>query len=196
VAAAEAVLLREGPAGITVRAVASEAGVAPMGVYNRFGNKQGLVDLLLIRGFDQLREAVSGRGEIDALERLRGSGERYRRFALDHPQRYDLMFGMGRRWADTAPEVSEHAAAAFGELVGHASYAMATGAVPSGDAFELAQQIWCCVHGAVALEVSGQFKTPDPAATYTRLLALLARGSAASPPESVPESAPPAPAEG
>jgi len=32
--AAEAVLVRDGPGGLTVRAVAAEAGIAPMGVYN------------------------------------------------------------------------------------------------------------------------------------------------------------------
>lgn len=176
VAAAEAVLLRDGPDGITVRAVATEAGVSPMGVYNRFGSKQGLVDLLLVRGFDRLREAVADHGEVDAFERLTASGRRYRQFALENPQYYTLMFGSGARKADRSPEVTEHATAAFGELVGHVAYAMATGAIPTGDAFELAQQIWCAVHGAVTLEMSELFKTPDPDATYHRLLDLLARG--------------------
>src|SRR6201987_4474698 len=57
-AAAEAVLVRDGPGGLTVRAVAAEAGIAPMGVYNRLGGKDGLVDALLIKGFDRLRAAV------------------------------------------------------------------------------------------------------------------------------------------
>src|SRR5689334_17623424 len=57
-AAAEAVLVREGPGGLTVRAVAAEAGIAPMGVYNRLGGKDGLVDALLIKGFDRLRAAL------------------------------------------------------------------------------------------------------------------------------------------
>src|ERR1700761_5569207 len=56
--AAEAVLVRDGPGGLTVRAVAAEAGIAPMGVYNRLGGKDGLVDALLIKGFDRLRAAV------------------------------------------------------------------------------------------------------------------------------------------
>src|ERR1700691_5108714 len=56
-AAAEAVLVREGPGGLTVRAVATEAGIATMGVYNRLGGKEGLVDALLIKGFDRLRAA-------------------------------------------------------------------------------------------------------------------------------------------
>src|ERR1700761_3846826 len=60
--AAEAVLVREGPGGLTVRAVAAEAGIAPMGVYNRLGGKEGLVDALLIRGFDRLRAAVDATG--------------------------------------------------------------------------------------------------------------------------------------
>ena len=41
-----------------VRAVAAEAGIAPMGVYNRLGGKDGLVDVLLIKGFDRLRAAI------------------------------------------------------------------------------------------------------------------------------------------
>jgi AcrR family transcriptional regulator len=51
VSAAEAVLVKDGPGGLTVRAVAAEAGIAPMGVYNRFGGKDGLVDALLIIGW-------------------------------------------------------------------------------------------------------------------------------------------------
>jgi AcrR family transcriptional regulator len=56
--AAERVLVRDGLPGLTVRAVAAEAGVAPMGVYNRFGSKDGLVAAVLVRGFDGLRAAV------------------------------------------------------------------------------------------------------------------------------------------
>src|SRR5450755_2869055 len=92
IAAAETVLMREGPGGVTVRAVAAEAGIAPMGVYNRLGGKDGLVDALLIWGFDRLRAAVAGRGEPDLLERLRASGLRYREFAIGNRHFYAIMF--------------------------------------------------------------------------------------------------------
>ena len=59
-AAAETVLVRDGPGGLTVRAVAAEAGIAPMGVYNKLGGKDGLVDALLIRGFDRLGRGHGG----------------------------------------------------------------------------------------------------------------------------------------
>src|SRR5271163_3609572 len=70
VAAAEAVLVRDGPGGLTVRAVAAEAGIAPMGVYNRLGGKDGLVDALLITGFDRLRAACDAAVGPDPLARF------------------------------------------------------------------------------------------------------------------------------
>src|ERR1700735_3286297 len=69
-AAAEAVLVGDGPGGLTVRAVAAEAGIAPMGVYNRLGGKDGLVDALLIKGFDRLRVACDAPAGPDATPRV------------------------------------------------------------------------------------------------------------------------------
>jgi AcrR family transcriptional regulator len=90
--AAEAVLVRDGPGGLTVRAVAAEAGIAPMGVYNRLGGKDGLVDALLIRGFDRLRATIEASREPDMATRLRTCGMRYRQFALANPHFYAIMF--------------------------------------------------------------------------------------------------------
>ena len=175
--AAEAVLVREGLAGVTVRAVAAEAGVAPMGVYNRFGSKDGLIDALVMRSFDLLREAVEEHGEPDPWERLRASGVRYRDFALSHPQHYNVIFinnpGHG---AEGNPEVEEHARAAFEALVANVVYGIQAGAIRDGDPVDLAQQIWSTVHGAVALELGELVLTPDPAATYGHLLDLLTAG--------------------
>src|SRR5215472_18001843 len=91
-AAAETVLVRDGPGGLTVRAVAAEAGIAPMGVYNRLGGKDGLVDALLIRGFDRLRAPIEASRERDMLTRFRTCGMRYRQFALANPHFYAIMF--------------------------------------------------------------------------------------------------------
>src|ERR1700761_6459398 len=88
-AAAEAVLVREGPGGLTVRAVAAEAGIAPMGVYSRLGGKDGLVDALLIRGFDWLRAsleaALSDTAEPDKRARFVFFGPRFRQFSPGNP---------------------------------------------------------------------------------------------------------------
>lgn len=172
--AAEAVLVRDGPAGVTVRAVAKEAGVAPMGVYNRFGSKDGLFDALLQRAFDGLRTAVRAEGVHDPKQRLRASGVNYRRFALAHPQQYGLMFGQ-QQAEDFSPELQDCAAGAFTALVEHVATAQASGLLRAGDPDALAQQIWCVVHGAVSLELHGQLPA-DPEANYEELLDLILRG--------------------
>ena len=174
--AAERVLVRDGPEAVTVRAVAVEAGVAPMGVYNRFGGKDGLVDELLKRGFTGLRDALLPRGEIDAGERLFGAGLRYRDFALGNRAHYLAMFDDAIHQDVTAPEVMLIARASFDELVGHVTYGMGMGALAGGDPDEVAQQIWSTVHGAVQLEIKGMLLVPDAEQNYRELLGMLLRG--------------------
>jgi len=169
-AAAEAVLVRDGPGGLTVRAVAAEAGIAPMGVYNRLGGKDGLVDALLIRGFDRLTAAIEGGAEQDMRERLRSCGLRYRAFALANKHFYAILH------EHDSAEVDVHAAAAFGALVRNVELAAAAGVLDAPEPFEAAQQIWSSVHGAVALELKGLVLTPDAEATYRALLETLIEG--------------------
>ncbi|MEP7024331.1 MAG: TetR-like C-terminal domain-containing protein [Actinomycetota bacterium] len=178
VCAAETVLVREGPAAVTVRAVAAEAGIAPMGVYNRLGGKSGLVDALLIRGFDLLYAAITGAEGADPLQRLRASGVRYRDFALANRHFYAVMFEGAIPHEHDSPIVAEHAAAAFGALVRHVETAAAGGYITAPDPQETAMQIWSTVHGAVALELQGLVLTPDAEVTYLGLLDLLLHGLA------------------
>jgi AcrR family transcriptional regulator len=176
-AAAEAVLVRDGPGGVTVRAVAAEAGIAPMGVYNRLGGKDGLVGALLVKGFDRLRAAIEAGTEPDMAARLRNCGLRYREFGLANPNFYAIMFEDALPCEHT-PEVDEHSLAAFNALVRTVELAAAAGLIAAADPVEAAQQIWSGVHGAVALELKGLVLTPDPAATYRAFLETLIRGLA------------------
>jgi AcrR family transcriptional regulator len=178
VSAAEQVLVREGPAGITVRAVAAEAGIAPMGVYSRLGGKDGLIDALLIRGFDRLRAAIAGGAEPDPLARLRACGLRYREFALANPHFYAIMFEAPLGRERDSPEVAEHATAAFGALVQNVSLAAAAGQIRAPDPVEAAQQLWSAVHGATTLELKDLVQTPDPGATYQAMIDMTLRGLA------------------
>ena len=177
-AAAEAVLVRHGPGGLTVRAVAAEAGIAPMGVYNRLGGKDGLVDALLIRGFDRLRAAIESADDPDMLTRLRASGLRYRQFALANPHFYAIMFEDAISRERESAEVEEHAVACFGALVRVVELAAAAGVIVAPNPFEGAQQLWSAVHGAVSLELKGLVLTPDPEASYGAFLDTLIRGLA------------------
>ena len=180
--AAEAVLVREGPGGLTVRAVAAEAGIAPMGVYNRLGGKDGLVEALLIRGFDRLRAVadatINDTTEPSMRARLFACGLNYRKFALANPHFYGIMFEDSLLHKQDNPEVAEHATAAFGALVRAVELAAAAGVIAAPEPLEVAQQVWSAMHGAVALELKGLVLTPDPESTYQAFLRTLFRGLA------------------
>jgi AcrR family transcriptional regulator len=178
VSAAEAVLVRDGPGAVTVRAVAAQAGIAPMGVYNRLGGKDGLVNALLIMGFDRLRASIEAGHEPDMLERLRACGVRYREFGLANPHFYAIMFEEAIPHERSSDEVAEHAAAAFDALVRNVEAAAVAGQIEAPDPREVAQQIWSAVHGAVALELKGLVLTPDPEATYRAAVETMLRGLA------------------
>ncbi len=98
--AAESVLVKDGLRGLTVRAVAAEAGVAPMSVYNQFGGKAGLLAALPLRGPARLEAAIEADEEADARASLRHCCLRYREFALANPQLYGHLVRRGcPRWA-------------------------------------------------------------------------------------------------
>ncbi len=182
-AAAEKVLVRDGPGALTVRAVAAEAGIALGGVYSRLGGKDGLVDALLIRGFGRLTATLEAARGPDPLDRVRDCGRRYREFGLANPHFYAIMFegAIPRERAAEPPEVTEQATAAFTALVRIVEFAAAAAAITAPEPTEVAQQLWNAVHGAVALELKGMTLTPDPAATYEAYLETLIRGLATLP---------------
>jgi len=175
--AAVAVLERDGPAALTVRAVAAEAGVAPMGVYNHLGGKDGLVAAVLIRGFDGLTGGLTAVAGVAPERRMRECGRAYRRFALENPAVYTLMFGSAK--ADGRDDVDEHAQAAFGALVGAVVTMQQAGLVMAGEPFDLAMRIWSAVHGAMSLELAGSGPPNDDAVgTYERIVDMVEAGLA------------------
>lgn len=176
ISAAETVLVRDGAGALTIRAVAEEAKIAPMGVYNRLGSKAGMVNALLIRGFSRLCTALEAAQEACPIRRLRESSLCYRRFALDNPAFYAIMFEDAIPRARDSAEVSERAAAAFGVLLRHMELAAVAGRIDMAEPREAAQQLWSAVHGAVVLELKGLMQTPEPEATFREMVDTMLRG--------------------
>jgi len=175
--AAQSVLDREGLAHVTVRAVAREAGVAPMGVYNRFGSKEGLLLALAVRALNDLWDAVAVDGELGPEERFRQGCNAYREFALSHPQRYALVFGGGGPVAQTGSEASVYGHAAFEVLIELVEGLIGPESLERyANPDEAAQMVWTAIHGAVHLELGGIGNVSGSHDSYGRLLDLLVRG--------------------
>ncbi|MGU3500637.1 TetR/AcrR family transcriptional regulator [Mycobacterium sp. C31M] len=174
--AAETVLDRDGTDGVTVRAVAHEAGVSPMSVYNRFENKDGLVIALATRALDELAVAIDTPDPMDPIERLRTACRSYRGFARQHPARYSLIFGAGSPLEDQSSGVAATGRAVFDILI-----ELIDGVRPGNsraDAAESAQIVWGAIHGAVTIEHAGIGQTPDADTTFENLLDLLVKALA------------------
>jgi len=176
-ASAADILETEGPDGLSVRRIAAAANVAPMGVYNHFDSKFGIIDALFIQGFERLREALATIADIeDPYEALREGGRRYRALALAHPMVYQVMFL--RAVPGYVP--SEHAlvvaARAFDSLVAAVERAIAAGVLADASATETAQLIWANIHGWVSLELLGVGFVEDQDAGYDRTCTSLLRG--------------------
>ena len=176
-ASAADILETEGPDRLSVRRIAAAANVAPMGVYNHFDSKFGIIDALFIQGFERLREALATITDIeDPYEALREGGRRYRALALAHPMVYQVMFL--RAVPGYVP--SEHAlvvaARAFDSLVAAVERAMAAGVLADASATETAQLIWANIHGWISLELLGVGFVEDQDAGYDRICTSLLRG--------------------
>lgn len=171
--AAETVLDRDGVAGVTVREVAREAGVAPMGVYNRFANKDGLLEALAIRTFDELAAAIEVPTGLDPIQRLLLACRGYRGFALTHPARYSLVFASGSPAAVTSSPARTRGAEVFQTLV---AMVRDVSSDTDSDPVEDGQTVWNAVHGAVTIELAGVGQTSDATASFDHMLNMLVRG--------------------
>ena len=166
--AAEAVLDRDGIDGVTVRAVAHEATVSPMSVYNRFDNKDGMLVALAMRVLEQLAEAIDVPEDVGPVECFRWACRSYRDFALRHPARYSLIFGAGSPLEDQSSEVARSGQAVF-TVLAELIDAMRS-ADSERDSIEDAQIVWSALHGAVSIEQARRGRTPDAAATFEHML--------------------------
>ena len=174
-AAALELLEDSGPAALTVREVAARAGVAPMGVYSRFGGKDGLLEALFVHGFTMLAATFDAPSRTGALARLHSSFGEYRAFALAHPRLYHLMFEQ-MMTLELAPESLEIARRAFANLVRDVAACMDAGELSPGDPVEAAQHLWSAMHGSVTLEIAEVSLVKDRERAFTALLDALLFG--------------------
>jgi AcrR family transcriptional regulator len=176
-ASAAELLEREGPDGLSVRRIAAAAGVAPMGVYNHFDSKFGIVEALFVQGFERLREAIATTRDIeDPYEALRESGRRYRALALAHPMLYRIMFLRSIPGFDPGEQALEVASRAFGALISSVQRAITSGVLAEGPPSDIAQMIWASIHGWVSLELMGIGFVEDQDDGFNQVCATILRG--------------------
>lgn len=154
--AAEKLLERTGaPEGVSLRAVAREAGVSAPAVYGHFADLDALLDAVIDEGFVQLREGVAAAvaEQSDPVERLVAGCRAYVVSGLRAPARYRAMFG---------PRRLPSGEAAFAVLVDGVEACVAAGRSDSRDPAADATLVWTALHGVVTLRAAApQAPWPD-----------------------------------
>lgn len=149
------ILGRDGERALTVRAVARAAGCSTTGVYTYFNGRPGLLDAILVDGFDRLDAAVSAAAAevLPGPDAVRACCRAYMGFAASHAVQYELMF------ATPIPdfERSEHASTRGGESFIHfrdvVAQAIESGGLDDGGTGPalVAGTLWATMHGHAVL---------------------------------------------
>lgn len=160
--AAERILEREGLPGLTLRAVAREAGVSHAAPAHHFGDLSGLVSELAAIGYGRFGAALNaaaatGRSPAEAgLAR----GRAYIDFARAHPAMYQLMFSAERLDMNN-PVLRQAADASFSGLVAaineNRNEAIAETKLTLDQAADIAR-VWSLVHGFAMLLIDGRLQ--------------------------------------
>lgn len=160
--AAERVLERDGLAGLTLRAVAREAGVSHAAPTHHFGDLTGLLSELAAVGFRQFNAAMAASSDAAStpLEHALARPKAYVAYAQAHPGMYGIMFRT-ERLDYSRPSLREAAEASFAGLAN--AVGMMRQEQISGDALTLNQgaaiaRAWSLVHGFTMLLLDGRLE--------------------------------------
>ncbi len=158
--AAERVLERDGLSGLTLRAVAREAGVSHAAPTHHFGDLTGLVSELAAIGFRQFNTAMTAASAAGTslVEKAMARAKAYVGYAQAHPGMYGLMFRT-ERLDMTRPSLHEAASASFAGLAGAIGASRHEQIHEEALSLEQAAAIaraWSLVHGFTMLLLDGR----------------------------------------
>ena len=158
VEAARRILEAEGPAGLSLRAVAREAGVSPAAPYHHFKDKAELLDAVAHEGWHALDMAIAeGRAKAATpREGVLGIGMAYVTFAQRNPQLYRLMYHVSRN-RTAMPEHANEEKSGFNQV----QCAIVDAGGDATDALDLKLSTiaaWCAAHGLAEMASFKQFE--------------------------------------
>ncbi|MGE2720658.1 TetR/AcrR family transcriptional regulator [Mycolicibacterium celeriflavum] len=161
------ILERDGLAALSARKLAAEASTSTMAVYTHFGGMSDLIDAIAGESFIRFTRALT---EVtpteDPVADFFVMGGHYREFALQNPQRYQMMFGtaaesLNRYHADLtvtgSATVRSEWALSFEALLNGVRRMIAAGRIRDDGEAAVAGRLWSISHGAVLLEIAGFF---------------------------------------
>src|ERR1700733_6959370 len=156
----------EGPDALQTRRIAKAAGTSTMAVYTHFGGMQALITAVAEEGLREFDAAQTLPQTDDPVADLMTTGAAYRRYAIERPHMYRLMFGSTSAHGINAPSRNvltltlaeiDARIPSFAHVVRGVHGCMLAGRIAGGSApadatvVATAAQFWALVHGFVML---------------------------------------------
>lgn len=157
---AGAVLIeQEGISGVSLRAVAKEAGVSHSAPYRHFKDKNAMLRGIAATGFE-----ILGRRLLQAVQvypespenQLISAGVAYVELAIESPQRHNLMFGGALPNDESDRSLEETSNTSLRGLANIIRHGQARGVFREGNPDDLALAAWSLVHGFAMLATTGK----------------------------------------
>lgn len=153
------ILAKDGVSGLSLRKVASKAGVSHSAPYSHFADKQALIAAISTEGFRQLYERVSAVAEeykTKPSSQLVEVAWAYVQFAMDDRDRFKVMFSGILEKEREYPEFEAEAQRNFHLVKMIVEANQAAGVLRSGPSDLVALSAWGIIHGFVMLLLEGQ----------------------------------------
>ena len=153
--AAVMIVERDGPTGLTLRAVAREAGVSPAAPYHHFKDKDELLYAVAKEGFRRQRHTMLAANDGGPAG-PRAMGVAYVEFAHAHPSLYRVMYDSARK-REIIPDSEEQNEGGL-MLMRKALVEASGGKINELDLGLSAVAGWCVAHGLAEISTFPQFK--------------------------------------
>lgn len=150
---------KEGPRGVSLRAVARLAGVSPAAPYRHFVGKEGLLAAVAEEGFHALADGMTTASAANKdlpLAEFRAIALAYVKFAAVRPSHFRVMFGPEVANHKKYPGLQESMERIFTILTKVISDSQRRGLEGAAEPRQLAMAAWATLHGLATLIVDGQ----------------------------------------
>ncbi len=159
--AALEIVNEQGPAGLSMRALADRIDYSPAGLYEYFGSKDEIIAAICQQGEEHLAAYMNAVNRNLPLEAyMLGIGKAYIRFALRYPDHFLLMMTRPSPREMTSESLSQalEEGSSFGILGQAIQRGIAEGIYPDRPGYgwlEKAYAAWGMVHGIAMLRITG-----------------------------------------
>ena len=153
---------KEGWQSLSIRKIAEAIEYSAPVIYDHFENKEAILLEFTKRGFQQLNEQLIKAKEqfANPEQQIEAIAYAYWKFAFNHKEYYQLMYGLGMPGCDAVKQIPE--LASFTEIIlGPIRDMLAKSRNADGDPYLKLHTFWSTLHGLISINMMGKNDSKD-----------------------------------